>query len=145
MKIALVHGPNLRSLGRRQVDLYGPTSYQELVDKIVDYGDKWGMDVLPYQSNHEGDLVDFLERVKDEVQGVIINPGALAHQSYVLFDALKSIDVPVIEVHITNIHSREEFRSHSITARASKGIISGLGYDGYLCAVDWLGRELGDR
>jgi len=100
-----------------------------------------GVQVSFFQSNHDGEIIDFLQKEGPGSLGIIINPGALAHYSLALFDCLQAVAVPVVEVHISNIHAREEFRSKSVTARAAKGVITGLGFSGYLLAMEYLTQK----
>tara|TARA_Y100001933_G_C18617397_1_gene404817 strand:+ start:181 stop:579 length:399 start_codon:yes stop_codon:yes gene_type:complete len=122
-------------LGKREPDIYGHETYNDVVKKISDFCLDLEVDCEVFQSNHEGVLVDRIQEANEKFDGVIINPAALTHYSYAIMDAIKSISIPVIEVHISNIHAREEFRRHSVTAGAATGLIAGLGTDGYLLAV----------
>jgi len=137
-RIVIVNGPNLNLLGKREPHIYGTRSHADLVKALRAKGRKLGVEVSVFQSNHEGELIDFLQKEAPGSLGIVINPGALSHYSLALFDCLQSLEVPTIEVHISNIHAREEFRSRSVTARAAKGVITGLGFDGYLLAMDFL-------
>ncbi len=134
--IAVLNGPNLNLIGRREPDIYGTRPLSEYLETI-DFG---GARPVLFQSNHEGDLIDRLHEYGNNRNcvGIVFNPGALAHYSYALADAIRSVDAPVVEVHISNIHAREQFRHTSVTAEASVGVISGLGLEGYQFAVDWL-------
>ncbi len=120
---------------KREPEIYGQETYDDLVVKITDFCRDLKVDCEVFQTNHEGLLVDRIQDADETFDGIIINPAALTHYSYAIFDAIKSISIPVIEVHISNIHAREEFRRHSVTAGASSGVIAGLGTDGYLLAV----------
>ena len=100
-----------------------------------------GWDVSLFQSNHEGQIIDFLQQHAPGSVGVVINPGALSHYSLALYDCLQALALPVVEVHISNIHAREEFRSHSVTARAARGVITGLGFAGYELALEFLAKQ----
>jgi len=137
-RIVIVNGPNLNLLGKREPHIYGTRSHADLVKSVRAKARKLGVEVSVFQSNHEGELIDFLQKEAPGSLGIVINPGALSHYSLALFDCLQSLEVPTIEVHISNIHAREEFRSRSVTARAAKGVITGLGFDGYLLAMDFL-------
>ncbi len=134
--IAILNGPNLNLIGRREPDIYGTRPLNDYLESI-DFG---GAASVLFQSNHEGELIDRLHQFgyDRECVGIVFNPGALAHYSYALADAIRSIDAPVIEVHISNIHAREQFRHTSVTAEGAVGLISGLGLEGYQLAVDWL-------
>lgn len=132
--IAVVNGPNLGRLGRRQPAVYGSRTWAEIEAALV--AQFPGLGLVTFQSNHEGALIDFIEGLEDQgVSGLVINPGALTHQSYALRDCLAALSIPVIEVHISNIYAREAFRAHSLTAPVVRGQISGLGLDGYRLAI----------
>ena len=137
-RIVIVNGPNLNLLGKREPHVYGTRSHADLVKTVRAKGRALGVEVSVFQSNHEGELIDFLQKEAPGSIGIVINPGALSHYSLALFDCLQSLAVPTVEVHISNIHAREEFRSKSVTARAAKGVITGLGFQGYLLAMDFL-------
>jgi len=137
-KVAVIHGPNLNMLGLREPEIYGTTNLKMLNDDLREKAAELNMEIEIMQSNHEGEIVDFLHQNYRELSGVIINPGGLTHTSVVLRDALASVRLPVIEVHISNIHRREEFRKKSITAEAAVGQITGLGVHGYILALDAL-------
>lgn len=130
MKILLLNGPNLSSLGRRQPEIYGTTTLAQIVEAVAQRLSGRGALLDHLQSNHEGALIDRLERL--DYEAVVINPGALAHTSYALHDALVACGKPVIEVHISDIASREEWRRTSVTAPAARRVISGRGWQGYL-------------
>ena len=134
MKVLLLNGPNLSTLGRRQPEVYGRTTLREIVEAVAQRLAARNIDFDDLQSNHEGALIDRLERVDYDV--VIINPGALAHTSYALYDALVACERPVVEVHISDISSREEWRRRSVTASAARELITGRGWRGYLDAAD---------
>jgi len=137
-RIVVVNGPNLNLLGKREPHIYGTRSHADLVKTLRARARKLGVEVSVFQSNHEGELIDFLQKEAPGTLGIVINPGALSHYSLALFDCLQSLAVPTVEVHISNIHAREEFRSKSVTARAATGVITGLGFTGYLLAMDFL-------
>ncbi len=140
-KIMLLNGPNLNRLGKREPHLYGTETLLDLEEKIKSAGNLLGYEVACFQSNHEGELIDELHRCEDEgFCGIILNPGAFTHYSYALRDAIASISVPVIEVHISNVHARETFRHHSVTAPVTKGQIVGLGFHGYELALQAIDR-----
>ena len=146
MKICVINGPNLNFTGIRQPEVYGKSSYAELAEEIKSRGERLGLETEVFQSNHEGAIVDKIQECYlAGAKGVIINPGALTHQSYVLRDAIASVPVPVIEVHLSNIHAREEFRRVSLTAPVCVGQISGLGAEGYILALDWLHKFLSEK
>jgi len=139
--ILLVNGPNLNLLGEREPGVYGRTSLREIEDMVRHAAAGWKVQVLAFQSNHEGEIIDFLHEHRKRARGVIVNPGALTHTSYALHDCLKAVDLPAVEVHLTNVHAREEFRRTSVVAPACAGQISGLGIRGYLLAAEWLCAE----
>lgn len=134
MKIAVINGPNLNLLGIREPEIYGHQTLEALYEQLSNMFP--GIGFTFFQSNHEGELIDFIQECHfDNFDGIVINPGAYAHSSPALADALKSISVPAIEVHISNIYAREAFRQHSYTAAACRGVISGLGLKGYELAI----------
>lgn len=141
--ILLVNGPNLNLLGEREPEIYGRTTLPEIVKLVTDACQAWSVEVRAFQSNSEGALIDFLQEHRKAARGVITNLGAYSHSSVAIHDCLKAIAAPVVEVHISNIHAREEWREKSITARASRGVITGLGIRGYLLAAEWLCAEMG--
>ena len=135
MKILLINGPNLNMLGNRDKGLYGSYSLETIQDQVVAIGEKVGLEVECFQSNSEGDIIDFLQEKSAESSGVIINPGALTHYSIALRDALVDSNLPVVEVHLSNIYARESWRHISVIAPISLGQISGLGYRSYGLAM----------
>jgi len=135
-RIVIINGPNLDRLGIREPEIYGDETLTDLENLITEEAESLGVQVQFYQSNHEGFIIDEIGEYADsEVFGLIINPGALTHTSLALRDALAGCDLPTIEVHISNIYTREEIRQHSMTAPACIGIVSGLGFDGYVAAL----------
>ena len=138
MKILVINGPNLNMLGIREPDVYGRETYDSLVDKIQSYCDNKGIAVEFYQSNHEGALVDAIQGAFGCMDGIIINPGAYTHTSVAILDAVKAINLPVVEVHISDVSKREEFRQISYIRAACIKTIAGHGTDGYLEAIDCL-------
>ncbi len=135
MRLAVINGPNLNLLGVREPDIYGPTTLPELDALVARWGHELGVDVETFQSNHEGDLIDHLHSLRSRVDGVVINPGALTHYSYALHDAIEAVDLPTVEVHISNIHARERWRRISVVAPACDHTIYGRGIDGYRWAI----------
>ena len=138
MRILLVNGPNINMLGRRDPTLYGSTTLAEIEAAAAARGAEMGAEVVCFQSNHEGAIVDFLQAEGSGSDGIILNGGALSHYGLSLRDALVDTGLPVVEVHLSNIHARERWRSRSVTAEVAKGSIAGLGWRGYLYAVDYL-------
>ena len=138
MKILVINGPNLNMLGIREPAHYGKETYQDLLEKIEAYANKKGVTVGFYQSNHEGDLVDAIQGAYGAYDGIVINPGAYTHTSIALLDAVKAVAIPTVEVHISDVNAREEFRRTSYIRAACIGTIAGHGTNGYLEAIDLL-------
>jgi 3-dehydroquinate dehydratase-2 len=145
MRILLINGPNLNTLGRREPTIYGAVTLAQIEDRVRQRARDLGAELSSFQSNDEGDIVDFLQKEARGAAGVLINPGALTHYSLALRDALQATGVPFVEVHISNIYAREEFRHHSVLADLAVGQVSGLGWRGYLAAIDSLVGLLKDR
>jgi len=135
LRVLILNGPNLNLLGKREPSVYGSLSLDEIEKSISDLATELGVEITCRQSNHEGDLIDLLHRAAAEVDAVIFNPGAFTHYSYALRDAVAAIGIPTIEVHLSNIYAREDFRQHSVIAPVAAGQISGLGANGYLLAL----------
>ncbi len=138
MKILVINGPNLNMLGIREPDIYGRTTYADLCALIKAHAEKLGVEVELYQSNHEGDLVDKIQEAYGRIDGIVINPGAYTHTSVAILDALKAVAIPSVEVHISEVDKREEFRQISYVRLACFATITGHGLDGYLEAMDML-------
>lgn len=138
MKILVINGPNLNMLGIREPDIYGKSTYEDLCVLITNYAEKQGVEVEIYQSNHEGDLVDKIQEAYKKVDGIVINPAAYTHTSVAILDAVKSVGIPTVEVHISAVENREDFRQVSYVRQACIKTITGLGFDGYLRAIDKL-------
>jgi 3-dehydroquinate dehydratase II len=139
-RVVVVNGPNLNLLGSREPEVYGTRTLDDLNRAVEAKAKALGWEVSLFQSNHEGEIIDFLQRHGPSSDGIVINPGALSHYSLALYDCLQALAPPVLEVHISNIHAREEFRSRSVTARAAKGVITGLGFAGYELALEFLAK-----
>ena len=138
MKILVINGPNLNMLGIREPDIYGKNTYADLCELITDYADKKGVEVKLFQSNHEGALVDEIQAAYGIFDGIVINPAAFTHTSVAILDAVKSVGLPTVEVHISAVETREDFRQVSFVRKACIKTITGLGFDGYLKAIDTL-------
>lgn len=139
MKILVINGPNLNFLGIREKGIYGTQDYQYLLDLIQQKAKASGCEIETYQSNHEGAIIDRIQEAYfDGTQGIVINPGAYTHYSYAIRDALASITVPKVEIHISDITKREEFRKTSVTKDACDHQIYGKGLDGYMMAIDYV-------
>jgi len=141
MKILAIHGPNLNMLGSRQTEFYGDKTLAEIDSLLQEKARELKVELETFQSNHEGELVDFIQKKAPQASGIIINPGALTHYGLSLRDALIDTPLPVIEVHLSNIHAREEFRQKSVIAPIAQGQISGLGWRGYIAALEILAAE----
>ena len=135
MKILIINGPNLNLLGTREPDIYGSRTFESYLRELREMLD--GDEVEYFQSNHEGVLIDKIQAADGVYDAIVLNPGAYTHYSYAILDALKAVDVPCIEVHISNVHQREEFRHRSVTAPACVGQICGLGLYGYEAAMSY--------
>ena len=138
MKILVINGPNINMLGIRETEHYGKETYADLVAKIQNHCDAKNIDVKIYQSNHEGDLVDEIQKAYGDADGIVINPGAYTHTSIAILDAVKSVNIPTVEVHISKVEEREDFRQISYIRLACIKTITGHGTDGYLEAIDYL-------
>lgn len=141
-RILIINGPNLSRLGKREPEIYGSTTLDELEQSLVKKGQELNVKVDCFQSNHEGAMIDHIEKAAQEgVTGCILNAGGLTHTSVALMDAIKGCEIPTIEVHISQIYQREEFRTHTITGKACIAVISGLGIEGYFYALDYLSKS----
>ena len=138
MKIMVINGPNLNLTGMREPDIYGNQTYADLEAYIEDYAEKAGAEAVVVQSNSEGEIIDYIHYCLGSCDGIVINAGAYTHYSYAIHDAIKAVDIPTVEVHISNIHKREEFRHHSVISPACVGQICGLGFMSYTLAIDYL-------
>lgn len=142
LRIVVINGPNLNLLGTREPDIYGSLSLDEISSKIKIEASKRGIEVEFRQSNHEGEIINLLQAAPRNFDGVILNPAGYSHTSVAILDAILGIEIPVVEVHLSNIHAREEFRQQSITARGSAGMICGFGWYGYIMALEALRERL---
>lgn len=135
-RILVIHGPNLNMLGKRETDIYGKSTLDEINDDLIKTGENAGLSVETFQSNHEGTIVEKIQQAVEKHSGLIINPAALTHTSIAIRDALLLLDIPIIEVHISNIYKREPFRHTSMISDVSTAIIAGFGEYGYAMALD---------
>jgi 3-dehydroquinate dehydratase-2 len=145
IKILLIHGPNLNLLGTRSPEIYGNSGLEEINARMKIIADSSGAELRTFQSNSEGALIDAIHDAAEWADGIIINPGAYAHYSYAIRDALASIKIPAIEVHLSNIYAREEFRQRSVISPVVAGCISGLGWRSYACGMKAMIDMLQDR
>jgi 3-dehydroquinate dehydratase II len=141
MTVQVFNGANLGRLGLREPEKYGTTTYVELVELLTDAGSELGLEVQVRQTDDEGELLGWIHAAADAGDPVVINPGGWSHTSVVLRDALAALNAPLVEVHITNIHKREEFRHHSYVSGVADGVIAGLGVHGYVLALGWLAQQ----
>ncbi|HOO33146.1 MAG TPA: type II 3-dehydroquinate dehydratase [Thermotogota bacterium] len=138
MKILIINGPNLNMLGRRDPEQYGNFTYTDLIRSLEAFAVEKKIELEVFQSNHEGELIDKIHDALDTKDGLVINPGALTHYSYALRDALEMLEIPKVEVHLSNIFKREEFRHKSTISPVCDGVISGLGAKGYFLAIEYI-------
>lgn len=139
MKILVLNGPNINFLGTREPEIYGGNTYNDLIQMVTDHAVTRGVKVEFYQSNHEGDLVDAIQRAYfDKVDGIVFNPAAYTHTSVAILDAVKAVSIPTVEVHISDVSAREDFRQISYIRQVAKKTISGKGFAGYTEAIDFL-------
>jgi 3-dehydroquinate dehydratase-2 len=143
VRIAVVHGPNLRLLGRREPEVYGTDTLDDVNRKIADLARELDVEIETYQSNHEGELVDFVDEASSRVDGFLLNPGAFTHTSIALRDALAGVDLPFVEVHLSNTASRESFRRHSYLSGIASGVVYGFGVESYLLGLRGLAAHIG--
>ncbi len=142
-KLLLLNGPNLNLLGTREPAIYGSATLQDIENAAIQQAQAQGASLVCFQSNHEGQLIDRIHAARSEqIDAIVINPGGLTHTSVALRDALSGVAIPFIEVHISNIHQREAFRHHSFLSSVAKGVICGLGTDGYRLAIDFALKNL---
>ena len=145
MRILVIHGPNLNLLGEREPGIYGTENLEQVNGAILARAKELGAQCEVFQSNHEGDIIDRLHEARREFDGVVLNAGAYTHYSYAIRDAIAAIRIPCVEVHIRNVHAREEFRHTSVIAPACLGVVCGFGGDSYLLALEGLVRRLSQQ
>jgi len=145
VRIVVIHGPNLRLLGRREPEVYGTETLDEINRAVAELGTELGVDVETFQSNSEGAILDFLEEASQRADGVVINPGGLTHTSVSLRDALVGVGLPFVEIHLSNTAARERFRRHSFLAPVAAGVVQGFGSHGYLLALRGLVARIADQ
>ena len=138
MKILVINGPNINMLGIREPDIYGKQTFSDLLSMLDRWACEYDLEIEQYQSNHEGDLVDRIQAAYGTIDGIVINPAAYTHTSVAILDALKSVGIPAVEVHISNVDSRESFRQISYAGMACVKTIKGHGLDGYRMALEYL-------
>ncbi|WP_328657993.1 type II 3-dehydroquinate dehydratase [Nocardia salmonicida] len=138
--ILVINGPNLNMLGTRQPEIYGADTLDDVVALCERTAARFDLKVIAFQSNHEGALIDRIQQARGEVSAIVINPGGLTHTSVALRDALAIPEVPIVEVHISNVHAREEFRHHSFVSPIATAVIAGLGIHGYAAAIEFLSK-----
>ena len=141
-KIIILNGPNLNLLGEREKDQYGNTALKDIEKNCADYAIKNKIQLTFFQSNIEGELIDKIQKSRNDQDGLIINAGGYTHTSVAIHDALKILNIPIIELHISNIYNREEFRNKSLISKVAKGIICGLGADGYIISLEAMNKFL---
>lgn len=142
MKILVINGPNINMLGIREKEIYGGQTYRDLLDMISEFCRKEQIEVSFFQSNHEGEIVDEIQRAYGNYDGIVINPAAYTHTSVAILDALKAVSIPTVEVHITDTSKREDFRKISYVRLFAENTIQGRGLTGYLEAIDYLNEKL---
>ena len=140
-KILIMHGPNINLTGKREPNQYGTTSYAQMNNEFIDYAEEQGMSCDIFQSNHEGELIDKLHDSIGVYDGIVLNAGAYTHYSYAIRDAIAAIEIPVVEVHMSNVHKREEFRHQSVLSSVCCGVICGFGKNSYILGISAL-KEL---
>ncbi len=145
MKILVINGANINMLGIREPDIYGAGTYTELCRATLEHARELGVEIEQYQSNHEGDLVDKIQSAYGVFDGIIINPGAYTHTSIAILDALKAVAIPAVEVHISKVEQREDFRQISYVRLYCEKTVTGRGIQGYLDAMDWLFTKYGKK
>jgi 3-dehydroquinate dehydratase-2 len=145
MRILLINGPNLNLLGTRNPEVYGRLTLQDIVDRVTQRGQQLGAEIVAFQSNSEGAIIDFIQANAPAADGILVNAGAFTHYSLAIRDAFEATGKPFVEVHISNVHAREEFRHHSVLADIAVAQVAGLGWRGYIAALDALVGILKER
>lgn len=145
MKILVINGSNINMVGIREPGIYGKNTFSDLLNMLKETGEKLGIEITQYQSNHEGDLVDKIQWAYGKIDGIVINPGAYTHTSIAILDALKAVSIPAVEVHISDVDSRESFRQISYVGMACEKTIKGQGLNGYIQAIQYLNGKYGSN
>lgn len=145
MKILVINGPNLNMLGQREASYYGVKTLADIEESVKEKARDLDVEIEFFQSNHEGGIVDYLQEAASGADGIVINAGALTHYGLSMRDALGDSRLPIVEIHLSNIHAREEFRHHSVIASIAVGQIAGLGWQGYLFALEFLVTHINER
>lgn len=145
IRIMVLNGPNLNLLGTRQPDVYGDTTLADVESDCLKKADTLGINIDFRQSNHEGELIDWIHEARETMQGIVINPGAYTHTSIAIMDAISSVELPVAEVHISNVHKREAFRHTSYVSKVALGVIAGFGTFGYSMGLEGLVNHLSEQ
>lgn len=141
-KILVLQGPNLNLLGKREPEIYGTTTLEDIHQEMIEAANNYSIELEFFQSNHEGELIDKIHNAFEKCAGIIINPGAFTHYSYAISDAISAVQIPTVEIHISNIYNREQFRQKSVVAPVCIGQISGLGIFGYIAAINFFANYL---
>ncbi|MFO7889990.1 MAG: type II 3-dehydroquinate dehydratase [bacterium] len=142
IKIMVIHGPNLNLLGKREPELYGTLTLREINKQITDFARSKSVKVKTFQSNHEGKIIDCIQRAEKKYTGIVINPGALTHYSYTIRDAVAAVSIPVVEAHLSDIHHREDFRRISVISPVCVDQISGLGVESYMRGIERILKKI---
>ena len=138
MKFLVINGPNINMIGIREKNIYGAKSYDDLIKYISETGEKFGIEIGVFQSNHEGEIIDEIQKCYQKIDGIVINAGGYTHTSVAILDALKAVNIKTVEVHLSDISKREEFRKHSYISLVAEKSFAGMGFEGYEKAVEYL-------
>ena len=138
MKIKVINGPNLNMLGIREPEVYGKSTYEDLVNSLIEWAKELSLEISVFQSNYEGDIVTEIQKCLGEFDGIVINPAAYTHTSVAILDALKAVSIPTVEVHLSDVDAREEFRRFSYVSLYAEKVIKGKGFEGYKEALEYL-------